>query len=78
MKKSQAERISRARSKKKSLSKVPKWTEDVGFYEWLCSVNYAQRIEGSIEVRPFLSLGVVLYMHEAYRAGIENGKTPKD
>ena len=78
MKKSQAEQTSRASSKKKSLSKVPKWTEDVGFYEWLCSVNYAQRIEGSIEVRSFLSLGMVLYMHEAYRAGLKNKETPED
>ena len=75
MKNRQIEQTSIESSKKKSRSKVPKWTEDVGFYEWLCSMNYAQRLEGSIEVRSFLTLGMVLYMHEAYRAGMENEKT---
>ena len=46
-----------------------KWTENAAFCEWLCAVQYAQRVDGSLEVRPFLSLGVVLYLHEAFEAG---------
>ena len=58
-----------------SRSRSKKWTEDVGFYEWLVAKSYATKRskDGSVEVKSFLTLGMVLYMHEAYLAGQNSG-----
>ena len=46
-----------------------KWQDDRPFCDWLVGMRYAQRVDDSLEVRPFLTLGMVLYMHEAWRGG---------
>lgn len=55
-----------------STSHSKRWQDDSAFVGWLVQQNYAQ-INGSIEVKPFLTLGMLLYMHEAY----QEGKTQK-
>ena len=49
-----------------------KWQYDKPFVEWLLKQKYAERKDG--KVVPHTTLGLVLYMHEAYRAGFENRK----
>jgi len=52
-----------------------KWQEDVPFIDWLISKNYAEIKDG--KVQPHTSLGLVLYMHEAYRAGLNQRGGPR-
>jgi bacillopeptidase F (M6 metalloprotease family) len=49
-----------------------KWQYDKPFVKWLVEQQYAESKDGKIV--PHTSLGLVLYMHEAYRAGFENRK----
>ena len=44
-----------------------KWQYDKSFTDWLISKNYAEIKDG--KVQPHTTLGLVLYMYEAYRAG---------
>ena len=47
-----------------------RWQDDAGFVTWLLDVQYAEEAEN--KVKPFVSLGMVLYMYEAYSKGKEN------
>ena len=47
-----------------------KWQYDKPFVAWLVEQQYAERKDG--RVIPITTLGLVLYMYEAYRAGFEN------
>jgi hypothetical protein len=47
-----------------------RWQDDSGFVNWLLDVRYAEEAENKI--KPFVSLGMVLYMYEAYSKGKEN------
>ena len=49
-----------------------RWQDDKQFCQWLLQMQYAVEEKGNI--KPYLSGGVVLYMHEAYRQGILNEK----
>jgi hypothetical protein len=49
-----------------------RWQEDEGFVNWMLEVRYAEVRDG--EVHPFLLLGAVLYMYEAYSQGKETQK----
>ena len=46
-----------------------KWQYDKPFIDWLISKDYAGMKDE--KVQPYLTLGLVLYMHEAYRAGFK-------
>ena len=41
------------------------WKGDESFCEWMVSMNYVVRTEKGL--KPFLTLGVVLYMYEAWQ-----------
>lgn len=43
-----------------------RWQEDKKFCKWLLHMRYAE--QGTKGVTPFLSNGVVLFMHEAWQA----------
>ena len=61
----------------RSPSKPLRWQDDRAFVAWLVSQQYAGQIgliEG-LEVKPYMTLGTMLYLHEAWLAGIQNGKT---
>jgi hypothetical protein len=46
-----------------------KWQDDKAFCAWLLKVRYAEvRNE---KMFPFMALGMILYMHEAYREGLK-------
>lgn len=49
-----------------------KWQDHSGFCRWLVRRGYAT--EGAKGVEPFLSLGCVLYMFEAFTYGLEGGR----
>ena len=44
-----------------------RWQDDEPFCKWLLEMRYVEMRDG--KVFPFLSLGWVLYMHEAWVAG---------
>ena len=51
-----------------------RWQDDPAFVGWLCREQYAQAV-GGLEVKPYLTLGAMLYLYEAWRAGIQDEKT---
>jgi len=51
-----------------------KWQEDTAFVDWLVQMNYARTKEGKI--KPITSLGLVLYMYEAWSAGKDEANKP--
>ena len=50
-----------------------RWQDDPVFCSWLVSQGYARK-EGK-DTRLSLSLGLVLYMFEAYRLGVTRGSS---
>lgn len=46
-----------------------KWQYDKPFVTWLLGQSYAE--EKGNKIIPFVSLGLVLYMYEAYRQGFK-------
>lgn len=48
-----------------------KWQDDEDFCSWLLAMRYAEERDG--KMFPFVSLGLVLYMHEAWRASPKKG-----
>ena len=47
------------------------WKSDKAFVDWLLSTGYA--VDSDKGVKPFLTLGVILYMFEAYGEGFNVG-----
>lgn len=47
-----------------------KWQDDPVFVGWLLEARYAVKKGG--ELRPYLSLGLILYMYEAFQLGKQN------
>ena len=52
-----------------------RWQDDVAFTQWLLASRYARQ-EGD-KVVPYLTGGVVLYLHEAWTAGRALGPVSK-
>ena len=54
-----------------------RWQNDQRFVQWLLSKQYAQMADkrGGLEVQTYLTLGTMLYLYEAWAAGVEYGKT---
>jgi len=44
-----------------------KWQDDPVFVGWLLEAQYAKKSGGKLV--PFLSLGLILYMYEAFQLG---------
>ena len=44
------------------------WKSDKAFVDWLLSTGYV--IDSEKGIKPFLTLGVILYMFEAWENGI--------
>tara|TARA_R110000824_G_scaffold260424_1_gene449099 strand:- start:794 stop:961 length:168 start_codon:yes stop_codon:yes gene_type:complete len=51
---------------------VNKWQDDTEFKNWLLENNYAT--ETAKEIKPRLSLGLVLYCFEAFTEGKKQGQ----
>lgn len=49
-----------------------KWQNDEGFVEWLYLMEYAVKTDKG--PKPYMSIGVVIYMHEAWTAGRKGDK----
>tara|TARA_R100000458_G_C8115114_1_gene136343 strand:- start:267 stop:431 length:165 start_codon:yes stop_codon:yes gene_type:complete len=49
-----------------------KWRYHKPFVNWLLKMQYAELQDDN--VKPFVSPGLVLYMYEAYQAGMKQGK----
>ena len=47
------------------------WKSDKAFVDWLLSTGYV--IDSEKGIKPFLTLGVILYMFEAYVEGFNIG-----
>ena len=48
---------------------MDRWQDDKDFCSWLLAMRYAEvRNE---KMFPFMALGMILYMHEAYREGLK-------
>jgi hypothetical protein len=52
-----------------------KWQDDKAFCAWLLKVRYAEKKED--EMKPFLNLGGILYMHEAWFASKQLAEAPR-
>lgn len=50
-----------------------RWQDNEDFCSWLLAMRYAEERDG--KMFPFMALGMILYMHEAYREGL---KTKED
>ena len=55
-----------------SNSSQMKWRYHKPFVNWLLKMQYAELQDDN--VKPFVSPGLVLYMYEAYQAGMKQGK----
>jgi hypothetical protein len=55
--------------------KPKRWQEDEVFVRWLVSKQYAQFGEKrkGVEVQAYLTLGTMLYLYEAWAAGVAQG-----
>ena len=51
-----------------------RWQDDKAFCDWLLGEKYARKEKGVI--KPYLSGGAVLYMHEAWSSGKDEANKP--
>ena len=59
----------RVRSMQARIIEMNRWQDDEHFCSWLLAMRYAEvRNE---KMFPFMALGMILYMHEAYREGLK-------
>jgi len=57
--------------------RAKRWQDDRAFVAWLVGQRYASMAPAGqdAQVQPYLSLGSMLYLYEAWQAGIQNEKT---